>query len=334
MRSSGRLSLKLIEYRQMIQILAIFMLVQFAGILLATQLFNNQTYSSATANQLSNTPISALFFVFYIIVLTALILVIFRYFKADKIIVLWERAIILITCFFVFYLIMSSISSGIGYTPPQYLFSGIAAVLAFLFLYEKVRKPGLKNSAAIISSIGVGLILGLGFGPVAALFLIMILAVYDFIAVFITKHMITLANVAMQNNLALMVDVNEYAAVPKSSMSKEQLSAYDKAVRENQIKIPKEVSGAVAKGNITIPASVGLGTGDLAVPLMVAISSYKLYLNFTLSIFIAIGGTFGLILTMFILRRYKRALPAIPPILFGILCSLLAYFLVFAKPPF
>ncbi len=319
----------------MIQILTIFMLVQFAGILLATQLFNNQTYASAVANQISNTPISGLFFVLYIVIITALILVIFRYFKADRIIILWERIIILITSFFVFYVAISSLSADVGYAvTPQYLFSGIAAAFAFLFLYGKMRRPSMKNTAAIISSIGVGLILGLSFGPIAALFLIGILAVYDFIAVFITKHMLTLANVAMQNNLALMVNVDEYAAVPKSSMSNEQLSAYSKAVRENQIKIPKEINAAAVKGSILIPASVGLGTGDLAVPLMVAISSYKLYLNFTLSIFIAVGGTFGLILTMFILRRYKRALPAIPPILFGILCSLLAYFLVFAKPPF
>ncbi len=329
------MALKLIEYRQMVQILVIFMLVQFAGILLATQIFNNQTYASAVSNQISNTPISGLFFVLYIVVLTAIILFIFRYFKAEKIIIIWERVIILITSFFVFYVVISSISNIFGYASNalQYIYYAIAAILAIALVYKKVKNPSLKNTAAIISSIGVGVILGLGFGPIAALFLMGILAIYDFIAVFITKHMLTLANVAMQNNLALMVDVNEFATVPKSSMSREQLSAYNKAVHEEKIKIPKEMN-KLTKGSVAIPASVGLGTGDLAVPLMVAIASYKLYLNFTLSIFVALGGVLGLILTMFVLRRYRRALPAIPPLFFGILCSLLAYYLLFGLIPF
>jgi hypothetical protein len=75
---------------------------------------------------------------------------------------------------------------------------------------------------------------------------------------------------------------------------------------------------------------MALGTGNLAMPLMVAIAAYKVNLNFVLSFVIILGAILGLVITMLILRRYKRALPAIPPILFGIAVALLAYFAVSA----
>ncbi|EQD47763.1 Peptidase A22, presenilin signal peptide, partial [mine drainage metagenome] len=85
----------------------------------------------------------------------------------------------------------------------------------------------------------------------------------------------------------------------------------------------------IGKGMVPFAASAALGTGDLATPLMLSISAYSISLNFTISIFIALGALFGLMLTMFILRKYKRALPAIPPILFGIVLSLGLYIALF-----
>ncbi len=313
------------------------MIVQFFGILLAVQLFNNQTFQTAVSEQIASAPVGALFFLAYVILISVILLVIIRHFKTEKIIIIWERVVIFITSFFVFYVVLSSIFSAVHSAQPtgigMYVFAAASAILAGLLLYSKQRYFSMKNAAAIISSIGVGLLLGLGFGPLAAIVIIALLAVYDFVAVFVTKHMITLADIAVKNRLALMVDVSEYEAVPRSSLSREQLSYYGKAVRSKLVQIPEGMKNLV-KGTITMPASAALGTGDLAIPLMLSVSMYKLYLNFTLSIFIAIGGTFGLILTMFILRKYKRALPAIPPILLGILCSMLAYSLIFNALPF
>lgn len=86
----------------------------------------------------------------------------------------------------------------------------------------------------------------------------------------------------------------------------------------------------MGSGMAPISARMALGTGDLAMPLMLAIAAYKVNLNFTLSFVITLGAIFGLIITMLILRRYKRALPAIPPILLGIAIAMLAYFAVTA----
>ncbi len=329
------MGLKAIEYRQLIQIITIFMVVQFFGILLVAQVFNNQTYQSAVSRQISNSPMGALFIFAYGIMLVIVILVVIKRFRPEKILIMWERVIVLITTFFVFYVISSSVVYGLVKDPGMHIlaYTFISLFFAVVLLYIKQKNMGFKNIAAILSSLGIGLLLGLGFGPIASLILIGLLAIYDFVAVFVTKHMLTLATVAIKNNLALMVDVNEYKAVSKSSMNVSEMAEYRKAIKKKILVIPEEVKQKVGK-RIVIPAGAALGAGDLAIPLMVSVSFYKVYLNFTLSIFVAVGATFGLILTMFILRKYKRALPAIPPILLGILCSMLAYFFIFNAVPF
>ena len=329
------MSFKAIEYRQLIQIITIFLIVQFFGLFLATQLFNGQTYQSAITQQISNAPIGALFLFAYAVLIAVVVLVMIKRFKPEKILIIWEKVIILITAFFVFYIILSTITSDLVINPNDYVsvYTAISLILAIIILYIKQKNLVFRNIAAILSSLGIGLLLGLGFSPIIALILIGILAIYDFVAVFITKHMLTLANIAMKNNLALLVDVNEYKAISRSNLSKTEMSEYRKAIKQKLFSIPQGIKQKVGT-RIIIPAGVALGAGDLAIPLMVSISFYKVYLNFTLSIFVAVGATFGLILTMYILKRYRRALPAIPPILLGILCSMLVYFLVFNALPF
>jgi len=63
-----------------------------------------------------------------------------------------------------------------------------------------------------------------------------------------------------------------------------------------------------------VPNFSALGAGDLAIPLMLAISAYATYLSYFMSILIVVGSAFGLIFAMTISKRYKIALPAIPPL--------------------
>ncbi|MEM0149772.1 MAG: hypothetical protein QXW10_02660, partial [Candidatus Micrarchaeaceae archaeon] len=94
------------------------------------------------------------------------------------------------------------------------------------------------------------------------------------------------------------------------------------------LKKQKQFGSVLGKGLIPVAARVELGTGDLAIPLMVAISAYTPGPNFVLSFFVIFGAIAGLLLTMFILRKYKRALPAIPPLFLGIIIFVLLYFVL------
>jgi hypothetical protein len=59
---------------------------------------------------------------------------------------------------------------------------------------------------------------------------------------------------------------------------------------------------------------VQLGAGDLGLPLMLAISSYKLSFNYFIPISVYMGSTAGMLFTMYIQKKYLIPLPAIPPL--------------------
>lgn len=325
------MALRVIEYRQLIQILAIFMLVQFTGLLLATQVFTGATYQQVTSVQTISNSVNALFYIAYIVIFSVVLLLILKIYKGDKLFLLLEGAVVFIASFVVFIVALSAIQGAAFanlYENSPIPVMVLAAILAIGLVIAKYKRPGLRNLTAIIASIGVGLVLGLSFGFFAAMIFMVILAVYDFIAVFITKHMIALGNLAINKNLSFLVMVNEVKAVPLKSLSASQKKEFSKEKKDIAAKNGKMVARLVDKNMVPLVARTALGTGDLAMPLMLAIAAYKVHLNFILSFVIILGATFGLVITMLILRKYKRALPAIPPILFGILVSVLIYFVV------
>lgn len=324
------LALRVIEYRQLLQILAMFMVVQFFGLLLATQVFTGTSFVQVQGAQTVSSSFDALFFIAYVIVLSVVMLIIFKVYKGDKLFMLLDAAVVLVASFIVFIVSISALQgnafAGIFGTTSNYVL-GASIALAVLLVVAKYKIPRMRNITAMIASVGVGLVIGVSFSFLAAMVFMIILAAYDFIAVFITKHMIALGNVAIEKNLSFLIMVNEVEAVPVSSLTANERAEYNKSKKD-----PKRHGGEMQKliGSDMAPVSarMALGTGDLAMPLMLSIAAYKVYLNFTLSLVITLGAILGLIITMLILRRYKRALPAIPPILLGIVIAMLAYFAV------
>ena len=325
------MSVRVIEGRQLLQILVMFMIVQFAGLFLAALMFNGATYQQVSSTQVASAPSTALFLIVYIIAVTVVMILLMKFYIG--VYRLFEGFVIFVASAIVFSILLSELTSAtvtmFGSAVPVAFVAG--GVLGIALVVAKNMKPWLRNATAILASVGVGVALGADFGFIVALVLMALLAVYDFIAVFITKHMITLADAVQKQNLAFMVDVREVEAVPKGSLSAAELSQYNReltAFKKAGGKM-QEIRQKGMKNMVPMVASVGLGTGDLAVPLMVAIAAYKVFLSFTLSMFVIFGAVIGLLLTMFILRRYKRALPAIPPLLFGIGIGIALYALVY-----
>ncbi|MDE1868765.1 MAG: hypothetical protein KGH60_02245 [Candidatus Micrarchaeota archaeon] len=320
--------LRVIEYRQLIQILVLFLIVQFLGLLLATQVYSVATLVQLTGAQVVSSSINALFYIIYIVVVSAVLLFLFKFFKGDKLFVLIEGIVIFIASAMVFLIAIGSANGGLASdlfgTGNLYDFVA-AAILALALVVAKNRVPKLRNLAAIISSVGVGVILGITFSFFIAFIFMVLLAVYDFIAVFITKHMVALADMAISKNLSFLIMVNEIKAVPEKSLTANERAEFEKQ-RSSLLKQGGMLKNLVNSNMVPVAARTALGTGDLAMPLMMSVAAYKVFANFTLSIVIIIGAAFGLILTMFILRKFKRALPAIPPLLLGIVAAIAIYF--------
>lgn len=320
---------RVIEYRQLIQILTMFLIVQFAGILLATQVFTGVNFQQVQSAQMVSSSVSILFYVAYIAIFSVVIILIMRVYKGDKLFLVLEGAVVVVSSFIVFLVAISALYgsafSSLYGTSNAIVFI-IALALAIALVVAKYKQPRLRNFTAMIASVGVGLVLGISFSFLAAVIFMIILAAYDFIAVFITKHMIALGNMAIEKNLSFLIMVNEVEALPVSSLNRAERKEYENA--KGELKKRGGIYGKVVESNmVPVAARTALGTGDLAMPLMMAIAAYKVHLNFVLSLVITIGAFLGLVLTMFILRKYKRALPAIPPLLFGIAVALLVYFI-------
>lgn len=307
-----------------------FLIVQFFGILLATQVFTGATYQQLKGAQTISSSVNVLFYLAYIVIFTVVLLVILKVYKGDKIFLALDGAVVIVSSFIVFLVTISALEGSAFsnlFTNGQTVTYVIAFVLAVALIIAKYKQPRLRNLTAIIASVGVGLVLGISFSFVAALIFMVVLAVYDFIAVFITKHMIALGDMAVSKNLSFLIMVNEVEAVPLRSLSLSQRKEYAESKKE----IAKQGSifnKMIESRMVPFSARTALGTGDLAMPLMLAIAAYKVDLNFILSFVIVIGALFGLIITMLILRKYKRALPAIPPLLFGVLVALSVYFVI------
>lgn len=205
---------------------------------------------------------SSLIIFAYILVATAVMLVLLKY-GLDRII----KVMILLALFMG---LTISLESFIG---------GYAFLLAIglLVLFHFWRDVNLMNLILLVTIPGIAAWLGNSLGLKPALILLVILAVYDVVAVFGTKHMVTLAEKA-KGKLPFM------------------------------FLIP-----------FTEERTLGLGTGDFAIPVAVVVSVMNSS-GLPAALYATAGGLLGLTaLMMHISRKEGAVLPALPPITAGLL---------------
>jgi presenilin-like A22 family membrane protease len=207
-------------------------------------------------------PSSSLQIFAYILVSTALLLVLMKY-KFDFII----KLIIYMGLFWGFVITLWGLSGIAG---------ALLAIPLFILAYWKRQNLTVINFLLIFALPGIGSWMGASLAFVPSLILLIGLACYDMIAVFWTKHMVTLAEGA-KGKLPLMFGI--------------------------------PVGDRV----------MGLGTGDLAIPLVFTVSVLRDY-DLTQAVITSLGGLLGMMaLFLYILNKKDVVLPALPPITIGLL---------------
>lgn len=184
------------------------------------------------------------------------------------------------------------------------LFSELAAVfiaIALLAAHFYFINVFTQNLAMGIAIAGVGASLGLVLPVPAIIVILLILSLYDYIAVYHTKHMVAMFKGLLDKG------------VPMSLVIPDKASRITDSV------------GTVAPGT---GKYLLLGTGDVAFPIIFAVSA--LNYSFLHAIGVIIGAFFGLIVVHWILiKRAKGAVPALPPIsILSIIGFMLVHFLV------
>ena len=303
-----------IEKRQLANILALFLIVQFGGLLFAFYTVPPSVIPQLLASSAASAPQNGEYLLFLAIIVVlgvaaaALVLItIMRTYKGNLLFKLLEAyAVGLPTFFLAFYF-----AGNFQYvTIWEGAIAGVIAAAALVL--AKNRWPKLRNFATVIASIGIGVVIGFNGFALAYLFMVLI-AAYDYIAVFITKHMQAMARPMVERNLAFLIGSSDMEMTPGSLLSSKEKKELDKQLRKTKVSDP-QIKKMIKSGAYPSVSQVMLGGGDLALPLMLTVGAYISFASIFISTIIAIGSFFGLLATMWLLGKYKVPLPAIPPL--------------------
>src|SRR5881396_3830844 len=167
----------------------------------------------------------------------------------------------------------------------------ISFVLAGLIVYVLVKFPEwyVVDAIGITTAAGVTAILGISFGTLPAILLLIALAFYDAWAVYRTKHMITLADELTSQRLPILL------VIPKKA-------GYS-------FRQQKSLKEQVASGEEREAMFVGLG--DLIIPGILAVSAFtfssaagRSFLGVLPNGIIAFGTVLGSLVGFMVLMRY------------------------------
>lgn len=175
----------------------------------------------------------------------------------------------------------------------------VSLIILFILILWWLKNPLVlnQNILMILGMVGVGSILGLAFQPLIVVAFLIIFSIYDFIAVYKTKHMIKIAEEMIENRVILGL------VIPSRIFD----------FQENLEKIKPG-------GDFLI-----LGGGDIVFPLILCVSLVPSGILNTLvvAIFVLIGLFFSFYI--FINQKIRRPIPALPPIaLFSIIGFLIS----------
>lgn len=169
-------------------------------------------------------------------------------------------------------------------------------MIFLLFWWWKCPSIFIQDLCMILAMAGAGSVLGLTFTPEVIVILLIIFSIYDFIAVYKTKHMVEMAKEMIESRAILGLVVPPDLASFKQNL--------------------KQVKPG---GKFMV-----LGGGDVIFPLLLCSSlvSSGILNSLIVALFSLIGLFAGFL--FFISQKQKKAIPALPPIA---LFSIIGYFI-------
>jgi len=166
----------------------------------------------------------------------------------------------------------------------------LSLIFVFVLIFWWLKKPSvlIQDLLIILGIAGTGSILGLSLNPLMVILLLVIFSIYDFIAVYKTKHMVRMAKAMLESRaiLALVIPPNIFG------------------FRESLEKIQPG-------GKFLI-----LGGGDIAFPLIFSVSLIPS--GIFNSLIVALFSLIGLFASFWFFTKQKerKPIPALPPIAF------------------
>ncbi|HOZ35993.1 MAG TPA: presenilin family intramembrane aspartyl protease [archaeon] len=255
----------------LLSFLFLFLLVQIIAIIVTIN-YLPQNLQLTLVNKDPNSVWNALFIVGYIIFFTAIIIVLRKIFKKQNYLVVIEALALFGGVSLIFSIFLHTILA--------YIATICLLLIKYSFTKETIYTKWYNNILLAMAIAGAGAIIGISLGIIPVIVLLILLAVYDIISVFFTKHMITLADMIIKKKISLLF-----------------------------ILPTKKREYKLGGGDLVIPALV---SSSLFALLIKKYSILQILIPISA---IWISSIAGLFLTFYILDRYKtkvKALPALP----------------------
>ena len=314
-----------------IEILTVYIFIILASILIYSLI---PPSVSATQPEVFSTPQASLLYVAYIAVAGVTLAMILKYRHRLHELIDKHKVIILI----IYAIMILVLLQGFSTLPSGLKEVAIAYIAFAIFVYFTYRAfklifghIGINMKIIFIAfEILVVVSFGYSFNRETVLIFIAALAVYDFIAVFITKHMLIIAK-ELNNPILIYVATQLKGEQPSPRLRpppQEEgktfaiISRYGKyepiEVKKDQ-RLKREVTQLQQKGLVPVIDRMGLGGGDFMAAGAVVLVMYRAAPLLGMIYFA--GAVLGLLITFFVLRKTRRPLPAIPLICIGFAVS-------------
>ncbi|MEK6986701.1 MAG: presenilin family intramembrane aspartyl protease PSH [Candidatus Thermoplasmatota archaeon] len=279
------------EARSVVAMAVLLVGSQLVALSIAPAFAYNQFQAFQNPNDVSNT----LLYIVAILVFTAVILGLVKYRHKDiaRYVILASVfitvAFVLILPFYYFLAWLPGIvfdANTAGNLATLLAFAGAALVTWVLVKYPEWY---VVDTVGLVTAAGVTAILGISFGILPALLLLIALAFYDAWAVYRTKHMVTLADEITSQRLPVLLVIPKHADYKFSEQ--------------------KSLKEQVAKGEEREAMFIGLG--DLIIPGVLSVSALTFLSGPGLSLggleanaLVALGTILGTLVGFSVLMRY------------------------------
>lgn len=257
---------------------AIYLFVQTGAIFLAP-LFMPEFSAFPEPND----PINPFIYIFLVLVMTGIILILIKYGRKRIV-----QSIFYVSIFITMLYVFIPLFLLVDQEGTLALLASLALAGGLMYLLVRRGEWYVIDGVGLIIAVGVTAILGMSLGILPVIILLIIMAVYDAISVYKTKHMITLAEGVSTMRLPVLFIVPQ----------KEGFSM-DNVVKKGSI-LPK---------NDEPRDAFYMGLGDTVIPGLLAVSA-SLYLPqsasflMTANLWAAAGAMIGGLLGYLVLFRY------------------------------
>ena len=261
-----------------------FLVVNVSAVLLSTPFVSNEV-ASYQAFEDPDSPFNPLIYIVAIVVFSVLIILAIRFFKETviKYLILFSIFTALMYVFLLPGIYGVSLLTGFPpYTLGAFAVGSLIAAIAAVFLTSLLNSNPewyIVDGIGLLVASGVTAILGISLSILPILILLIGLAIYDYIAVYKTKHMLTLADVVTRQKVPVMLVVpanKDYSFKTSKGFSHEK----------KKVKQGKRDALFIGLGDVIIP-------GSLVVSSFVFLPSQPFIFNITANLAVAMAVFLG-----------------------------------------